>query len=430
MSLVEPDVRSSSGSLAADPIGSGDPPCESNELISRAALPIFGKLSSLPVLDGVRGLAVLLVLAFHFLFNSPDISRTAPSADSLRMLSFVGWTGVDLFFVLSGFLITRILLNARPNPGYFRNFYARRVLRIFPLYYATLAFVLLLLPALSDACGRYAAGMGGDQAYLWTYTYNIATLCVPGQVKVLHFGHFWSLCIEEHFYLFWPILVWFLGVRGVRRGCFLLIAAAIACPVGLHLAGVHATAIFYFTPCRVDSLAMGAWVATYAVDATGRQQALPSTWLRRAVVIGVVAVLVEGLVIALDHGGMRGGAWSQSIGFTVIAVIWTCLLVAALCSRAEGLLPRSLCSRAMRSLGKYSYGLYVLHPLVFLAMGGWVAAAATAVVGHTGVASNLLGLLFMFGVLTILSFAAAFCVYQLLERPFLGLKRFFEYKPR
>lgn len=385
MSKTEVDVRPPTGSSSAGPIGGLECAAwDSGERTSGAASPQRGKLSNLPVLDGVRGLAVLLVLAFHFLLNSPDISLAARSADWLRKFSFVGWTGVDLFFVLSGFLITRILLNARPNPGYFRNFYARRMLRIFPLFYATLAFVLLVLPAVSDACARYAAQIGGAQVYLWTYTYNIATLFAHGNVQVLDFGHFWSLCVEEHFYLFWPLLVWFLGVRGVRCGCVVLIAAAIACRIAMHFAGVHSTAIFYFTPCRVDSLAMGAWVATYAVDAMGRQQTLPATWLRRAMVIGAVALVVEGVVVALDHGAMRGGVWSQCIGFSVIAVIWTCLLIVALCSRAEGLLSRGLSGRVMRSLGKYSYGLYVLHPLIGLILGGWVTAGRHRPFGARG----------------------------------------------
>jgi peptidoglycan/LPS O-acetylase OafA/YrhL len=259
-------------------------------------------------MDGVRGLAVLLVLTFHFLFGSQDISANALSGDILRKLSYVGWTGVDLFFVLSGFLITRILLNARSQKGYFRNFYARRVLRIFPLYYMTLLFFLVVLPIFSTARQQEVAEQGSDQVYLWTYTLNIATMFKPGYLKSMDFGHFWSLCVEEHFYFFWPLLVWLLGSRGIRRMCPVLVVAAIACRTGLRLAGVHSTPIFYFTPCRIDSLAMGAWVATYAVDHAGAQRSLPESWRPRAILIGAMALAAMTVVLVADRGGCEAAS--------------------------------------------------------------------------------------------------------------------------
>lgn len=384
-------------------------------------------LANLPVLDGVRGLAVLLVLAFHFVFNAPDISTSALSANLLRKLSYFGWSGVDLFFVLSGFLITRILLHARSGPQYFRNFYARRILRIFPLYYATLSFVLLVLPALSSSWAERVRHQSGDQLYLWTYTFNVAPLFGRG-AHVMDFGHFWSLCVEEHFYLFWPLLVWCLGARGVRRLCVVLVLGALACRMALRTAGVNPTAVFYFTPCRIDSLAMGAWVASYALDRLGRQRSIPAEWPRRAVLVGASALAALGMVAALEHGALRGGFWSQTIGLSAFGMLWTCFLVLGLRLRASSRLQRGLSSRPMRAFGKYSYGLYVLHPLVNAAIGTWSVSAITLLLGNMRGAANWIGVVLLFLILTAASFAVAFVTYSLLERPCLGLKRFFEYK--
>jgi peptidoglycan/LPS O-acetylase OafA/YrhL len=156
-----------------------------------------------PTLDGVRGLAILLVLLFHGAYPYHLIAPDHPFA-----LFDFGWMGVDVFFVLSGFLITGILLEAKRRPRYFVHFYGRRTLRIFPLYYLVLGVVFIVMPLLVSDLELGAPE--SNQVYLWTYTSNLYTAYM-GQ-WMFHSGtvdlnHTWSLAIEEQFYLLWPLLV-------------------------------------------------------------------------------------------------------------------------------------------------------------------------------------------------------------------------------
>jgi len=158
----------------------------------------------LPVLDGVRGLAILMVMLHHF---TPD-----HGAGILSVLH-LGWVGVDLFFVLSGFLITGILFDAKGSANYFQNFYARRGLRIFPLYYGILLLILFALPLLQWLDVIHVPGLDQVrvwQPWLWLHSSNLL-LAWKGQWMldsgVIRMNHFWSLAVEEHFYLVWPVVV-------------------------------------------------------------------------------------------------------------------------------------------------------------------------------------------------------------------------------
>ena len=153
----------------------------------------------IPALDGVRGLAVLMVMTFHF-FQRDDW-RHIPIGRALTSISHIGQTGVDLFFVLSGFLITGILLDAKGSPHYFRTFYVRRVLRIFPLQYVALAFFFFVLPLIANVPWVPF----GDQLWGWLYAINLHTTFSSTEARLP--GHFWSLAVEEHFYFIWPAVV-------------------------------------------------------------------------------------------------------------------------------------------------------------------------------------------------------------------------------
>jgi peptidoglycan/LPS O-acetylase OafA/YrhL len=154
-------------------------------------------------LDGIRGIAVLWVMLHHFQLYGEGFPPTTFLDRQVERLTISGWIGVDLFFVLSGFLITGILLDSKSNTGYFRKFYMRRFLRIFPLYYGFLFAFMFVLP-LIDPEGAEFQLQFKEQIWYWTYLINwkLATIYVSEYIGI---SHFWSLAIEEQFYLVWPV---------------------------------------------------------------------------------------------------------------------------------------------------------------------------------------------------------------------------------
>ena len=172
-----------------------------------------------------------------------------------------GWIGVDLFFVLSGFLITSILLDTKAQPHFFRNFYVRRTLRIFPLYYAILVATLVLPPLLwsGAADSKLFSVIAARAPWFWTYTANIDIALHDWEIAGV-LGHFWSLAVEEQFYLLWPALVWFCPLNRLRHVCVGLIVVAVVTRTALWSADMS-LAGFTLMPARADALAIGAWVA-------------------------------------------------------------------------------------------------------------------------------------------------------------------------
>ncbi|MBV8281847.1 MAG: acyltransferase, partial [Candidatus Eremiobacteraeota bacterium] len=164
----------------------------------------------MPALDGVRGLAILMVLLVHFL---ADLLPTTNSVEhAIVYVAGYGTYGVDLFFILSGFLITGILYDASDKTFYFYNFYMRRFLRIFPLYYGVLALLFFVAPLIPRLQGATLNHLVGRQGWAWLYGVNIYT-AIQGEWNLSFINHFWSLAVEEQFYLFWPMVVYLLARR-------------------------------------------------------------------------------------------------------------------------------------------------------------------------------------------------------------------------
>jgi peptidoglycan/LPS O-acetylase OafA/YrhL len=177
-------------------------------------------------LDGIRAIAALMVMFFHFFQN---IQTDDSFLLTVKKLSIFGQTGVSLFFVLSGFLITRILINTKNSESYFLNFYVRRSLRIFPLYFFFLLLYYFVLPWLEQK----PIASFDRQIYFWTYLQNLA---VTFEWDFAGPGHFWSLAVEEHFYLFWPFLIYFLTQRGIKTAMKFFI---LLFPEWMNLQWVH-----------------------------------------------------------------------------------------------------------------------------------------------------------------------------------------------
>jgi len=279
-----------------------------------------------PQLDGVRAIAALMVMGFHFC-----------QAKGIGGIAILGQTGVDLFFVLSGFLITTILLMAAPRDWHeIRTFYVRRTLRIFPLYYAYLIGASLLGPAVSGC--------------FWVYLQNIF---IASGARVIGPNHFWSLAVEEQFYLAWPFLVLFLPRRWLAGTLWTLVISAFFSRFLLLRMGL---APFYFTTSRMDGLAAGALLAVYY------QRGVLPVWRGRLLAMAGVFALLMWLQWWKFHE--QGNPWVQitklslGTGFYAAAVGYAVVCGLGSCQRLLSLPP-------MRFAGRISYGLYVFHPAVF-----------------------------------------------------------------
>ena len=373
----------------------------------------------LPTLDGVRAIAVLTVMVMHFTIMKPGGPVEAVLVNTISG----GWAGVDLFFVLSGFLITGILVDAKGSEHYFRNFFVRRALRIFPLYYAYLTLLFVLLPILIP---RTAAEYSGFENGIWVWTYlsNVQFARGGWEAMPYHTTHLWSLAVEEQFYLVWPFVVFLLSRRALVRVCLGAIGFATLSRIGLHYVAPDGIAGYALLPARIDALAMGGLLAMLVREPGGL--ATLSRYAR-PVMLGSGGVLV-GMALwnAIMH---RGDGYFpalalrvQLIAYPAFAVFFGAALILAVTVKPGGPAFRLLTAKPMMSIGRYSYALYLLHvPLrdlirdrvgdrIPVVMGSRLPAQLALIVGAIGV-----------------SYVAAFVSWHSFEKHFLSLKRFFEY---
>ena len=374
------------------------------------ALRSSGEEKRIAPLDGLRGIAVLMVMYFHLL---PEAVWPAQNWIKKAVQTGIGG-GVDLFFVLSGFLITGILLETRGSPHYFRNFYVRRVLRIFPLYYGALLVVFGILPRLGLLGGDSFATVRSLEPWHWLYLSNVAWFFHPSWLDSpqIDLRHFWSLSIEEHFYLFWPLVVGFATPRQLRRICVAVFGASLALRLGWAMENNLFSLFVFLTPCRLDALAAGGFLATLAHDEVDWKKYLPAA---KALFV-LAALLVAALFLRMQgHGAVR------SVSIALVAVMLASGILVALHWPASSLGARLLSSRLLVFFGKYSYGLYVIHGLMipFLKQhfpeGEWIAATGSNFWGGLAVATAKIAIAIPLAMLS----------WHLYEKQFLKLKRYF-----
>lgn len=374
----------------------------------------------MPVLEGYRGIACLLVFLTHFNYWQTEKNSSFFGIIYHTILS-LGWCGVDAFFVLSGFLITGILLDNKEEPHYFKNFYARRILRIFPLYYfALILFLLVLRPILSQQ--ESYIELLNIQSWYWFYLQNWQP-GFNGSVDMNIIVHFWSLAIEEQFYLFWPFIIYWIPQRFVGRTiAFFIIFAIIFRNIllFLHLPNPFLPLIIYIhTFCRMDSLAIGAAIAVLV--RSGYWLPLTIRYSKLFLLLsscGLVAIFIPQFISQGDLYPLD--PLLQSMGFSLLAIFFGSLLILFLYLPENNSFIRILLWFPLRQLGRVSYGFYIYHfPFIFLFCNS--LSQYLIDLTHAYWISQLL-LFLIFGISV---FALSFLSWHILEKPILQLKRYF-----
>ncbi|MEO6758646.1 MAG: acyltransferase, partial [Saprospiraceae bacterium] len=363
--------------------------------------PFPGKI---PALDGVRGIAVLVVMFDHFLLRP-----LVPDTPAWKLIDS-GWLGVDLFFVLSGYLITGILLDTKNRPRYWATFFSRRALRIFPLYYFAVLLVWLEVVFIEHGADRLH-----DYASMWWFVFflpNIA-LALNGdwvyQSNYLGINHLWSVAVEEQFYLAWPLVVKLLPPRVLAVLCVALIHYSYPLrdmvDQQFRSDGGWSMASYVLPYCRMDALAAGGFLAVFF--RLGWHRLIPlDRWLAR----GLFGWMGWEIAQSLLHSG------SQNRG-TLSALFFAAFVYLALNQHPKALVRRFCELPFLMHLGVYSYGLYVFHQMfryIWMALFG----DRLMVAGWSPVVIQTLYMLLAFGG----TYFLARLSWALLEKPFLKLK--------
>lgn len=351
--------------------------------------------SHIPELDGIRAIAIWMVLVLHtFIPDAESSEALARWPKPLLLIMGHGWLGVDLFFVLSGFLITGILLESRGSPHYIRNFYSRRVLRILPVYFVCLAVMAYFYP--------------GYSSYFWLSLLFMANLAGLFQVAVPHGpGVFWSLAVEEHFYFVWPWLVRLFTPRILALICGAIIIAE---PVLRGIYAARGVDIYPLSWFRFDGLASGALLAIWFRSSFESKRR--SLWLAGAFLVIVIVVTVA----ALPFGVLSRTVAGLALRGTQATLIFSAGMLVTIAYRST-MLTSPLRSRFARFSADLSYCLYLIHLSIYDAY----VAVFRRYVSHPFTLPDIL--LRVVVVLTI-SYALALLSRHFLERPVLSLKRF------
>jgi peptidoglycan/LPS O-acetylase OafA/YrhL len=368
-------------------------------------------LSRIPQLDGIRGLAVAMVVLDHasyFYQNPPEqvLMGNGLHGITRAVLSITaqGWLGVELFFILSGYLITSILLKTRGANSYFTSFYARRVLRIFPVFWLTLLALAFIFPH--------------SHSFILIAILFLANVSSWFGVAGLYYP-LWSLCVEEHFYLVWPLVV-----RTFRRRILFAVCIAI-CIADPILRAVFAWKMgasffdraWYFSGFRFEGLAYGAILALIAPEMSGRQKKLFGA-VAMAAGIGILAAAIPFGVLHSSASALATMVHA-SAGATFASVLFFGLVCFSLgLDEREA---RLFANAPLVLLGELSYCLYLVHQMVFWGWDHWLGALRTGSFAARPFGYFMVRLAVCFTI----SMLIALLSRNFIERPILSLKRYF-----
>jgi peptidoglycan/LPS O-acetylase OafA/YrhL len=321
-----------------------------------------GKQVRIPELDGLRGFAILLVVSIHY-FHDPG-AKLPRLLHCLQTFFALGWTGVDLFFILSGFLIGGILLEARTSPNYFKTFYIRRVFRIIPVYYL---WIVCFIVVVFVGCHFFPSHTQSGQApsFNWAilahflFLQNLSTSNYS-TLAVWWLGVSWSLAVEEQFYLVAPLLVRFLSRWRLIAFLSCAVFAAPCCRILVRaFAPMSVGTIYRVTPYRADTLALGVLAAIFWRDPEFRE------WLSRnkSLLYGAFGLLLAGMAAMGIWFWSPSRTITQTVGYTWIALFYLSLLFVVL-TDTGGLIGRVARIGWLREWGRISYCVYLIHAAV------------------------------------------------------------------
>lgn len=360
-----------------------------------------------PSLEGIRGYGFLLVFCAHYFVPNQLAHPNSTRLTFLTSLRSLAIFAVPVFFVLSGYLIGGILYDTRHRTGYFKVFYSRRILRVFPVYYVTLLTIVAFL---------YFQGIIPD-LYFWShflYIQNLLPAPLNHQALPVAMVHFWSLAVEEQFYLLWPLIVWcFPEKKKLLAVALTLIGGCFVFRLAAPLLFASSVQISYFTPVRVDAILLGVVLALIRADASFERITRFAKW-----------IVLSGGAIVILLANWKGDVWARSfhglqIGLPIVNITAAALIVAVV---EEGSVLNRLCSQRWACwLGSLSYSLYVFH-LVYAHFFFNVLTGRLCVYMRQSFAVLTSGLL-AFAVTLALSLLS----YALIEGPIMKLKKHVRY---
>jgi peptidoglycan/LPS O-acetylase OafA/YrhL len=361
-------------------------------------------------LDGVRGVAILMVIFSHFNYDSLLQKKDMVFEPVLSRLNMFGDTGVDLFFLLSGYLITTILLESKAKPvnEYLKNFYARRFLRIFPLYYLILFLLFILLPFFiiyDQAAQKFLE----NQLFVWLYLSNWPGIGIDwDSSSSFWLGHFWSLAVEEQFYLMWPMVVYFSDNKSLKLINTFLILLSV-CSVTIFSFNSDLIFFEWRTVSRGGALCLGSLIAIYSYEKHDFKFITGNPLLFITSLLIYFAALCSPR-LSFFNAHIHYAAWF----FYAICFVF-------LINIKKGLLHNILSSRILAFLGIISYGLYVYHgvlrPQVYTYIENFFASYSTGFVLFD---------LFIYSILVlVLNVIIATISYYCYEKLFLKMKKYF-----
>jgi peptidoglycan/LPS O-acetylase OafA/YrhL len=369
-------------------------------------------------LDGLRGIAVVVVMALHF-FNRAKYFTENPVLKNVSFIALAGWVGVDIFFTLSGFLITSILLKSKADEHYFRNFYVRRILRIFPLYYAALAIIIFFAPKVEP---EFLGQLKTSLPIMLLYQQNWALLFKDFHITQ-YLGITWSLAIEEQFYFLWPFIVYKLDrdtLAKVSIGYIVvsIVGRILGTLLWPNLADV--STFFYYTSfARFEEMLLGGLLAVFltydGAKDTVRKFAAPLFFASFSLFVALHFLSLPGAPHP-EHASLP-----LTMGGYTTAALFTVGLIGIFITRPpQNIFRRIFGNPVLTFLGKYSYSMYLFHMIPTLIL--------LDVFWHSGMRGWKPYLLYPLAAY-IVTVIIALLTWNLFEKHILGLKKYFEYDP-